>query len=401
MKTTAFSSRALSPSFLLKWTYLLAGTGFLTGSVVAFFLWALDVMTRVRWQHPWLLWLLPLAGVGIVFLYRRMKPLDRGNKLIIEQIHEPGGGVPRRMAPLVLFSSLATHLFGGSAGREGTAVQIGGCIAEGFTAGVKLARDEYRALLVCGMAAGFGAVFGTPVTGAVFALEVVGFRRVRWHWLVPCLLVSHLADRWVGFVGIRHTHYAIVGTDAALLPQLPAFAMMGLLSAMVAGLFIQLGHLLRTWMERLVGRWWWLRPVLGAAAIIALTQALGTRDYLGLGVTTAGGDGVSIVRAFKAGGAEPLSWFWKLLFTAITLSAGFKGGEVTPLFFMGATMGSACAPILGLPADLAAGLGFIAVFAAATRTPIACIAMGIELFGPQHCVAFAVACLVAAIIPAE
>jgi len=146
---------------------------------------------------------------------------------------------------------------------------------------------------------------------------------------------------------------------------------------------------------RLVGRWWWLRPVLGAAAIIALTQALGTRDYLGLGVTTAGGDGVSIVRAFKAGGAEPLSWFWKLLFTAITLSAGFKGGEVTPLFFMGATMGSACAPILGLPADLAAGLGFIAVFAAATRTPIACIAMGIELFGPQHGVAFSVACLVA------
>ncbi|HNM47037.1 MAG TPA: chloride channel protein [Candidatus Sumerlaeota bacterium] len=399
MKTTAFSSHTLSPSFLLKWTYLLAGTGFLTGSVVAFFLWALDVMTRVRWQHPWLLWLLPLAGVGIVFLYRCMKPLDRGNKLIIEQIHEPGGGVPRRMAPLVLFSSLATHLFGGSAGREGTAVQIGGCIAEGFTAGVKLSRDEYRALLVCGMAAGFGAVFGTPVTGALFALEVVGFRRVRWHWLVPCLLVSHLADRWGGFVGIRHTHYAIAG--AALLPQLPAFAMMGLLSAMVAGLFIQLGHLLRTWMERLVGRWWWLRPVLGAAAIIALTQALGTRDYLGLGVTTAGGDGVSIVRAFKAGGAEPLSWFWKLLFTAITLSAGFKGGEVTPLFFMGATMGSACAPILGLPADLAAGLGFIAVFAAATRTPIACIAMGIELFGPQHGVAFAVACLVAAIIPAE
>ncbi|MEO8376505.1 MAG: chloride channel protein [Candidatus Sumerlaeota bacterium] len=402
MNSSAFSSRATSPPFLLKWAYLLVTTGLMTGGVVAFFLWALDAATHIRWRHPWLLWLLAIAGVAIVYAYHRHgKSSERGNKLIIEQIHEPGGGVPRRMAPLVLFSSLLTHLFGGSAGREGTAVQIGGCVAQSVVAGMKLSHNEFRALLLCGMAAGFGAVFGTPITGAVFALEIVGFRRVKWYWLLPCLIASYFADEWVGLLGIHHTRYAIAFTP--LMPsasQVPALIMLALCSALAAALFVHLSHFLRKNLERFIPMWW-LRPVVGAAAIIALTYALGTRDYLGIGVSTADGSGVSIVNAFHAGGANGMSWFWKLLFTAITLSAGFKGGEVTPLFFIGATLGNVLAHVLGLPVDLAAGLGFVAVFAAATRTPFACILMGIELFGPQHAVMFAITCLIAGAIPVE
>ncbi|MCC6545887.1 chloride channel protein [Candidatus Sumerlaeota bacterium] len=398
---TAFSSRATSPSFLLKWACLLAATGFFTGLVVAFFLWALDVVTLTRWHNPWLLWFLPIAGIAIAYAYRHGKSSHRGNKLIIEEIHRPGGGIPRRMAPLVLFSSLATHLFGGSAGREGTAMQIGGCVAQSIVARMKLSQDEIRAILLCGMAAGFGAVFGTPLTGALFALEIVRFRRVRWHWILPCLCASFFAHFCVGLLGIHHTHYAISASSSALTAShLPALIVLALACSLAAAVFIHLSHALRHAFERGIA-WWWLRPVVGALAVIALTHALGTRDYLGIGVTTPDNSGVSIVNAFHEGGADPLSWFWKLLFTAITLGAGFKGGEVTPLFFIGATLGNVAAPLLELPHDLAAGLGFVAVFAAATRTPFACVLMGIELFGLQHGPAFALTCLIAGAMPVE
>jgi H+/Cl- antiporter ClcA len=294
---------------------------------------------------------------------------------------------------------VVTHLFGGSAGREGTAVQMGGSIAQVFVRPFRLNEEDTRILLSAGVAAGFGAVFGTPLTGAVFALEVLALGKMRYNALIPCLMGSVLGDFFCTAWGIGHTPYHISG--AAMQITLPVFRIDPLLSAKIilasvafglAGfLFAELTHTFQRLFKRFVSVYW-LRPVVGAALVMGITWLLGTRDYLGIGVTTATGQGVSIVNAFTAGGATYWSWFWKLLLTAITLSSGFKGGEVTPLFFVGATLGAALANLLGVPVDLLAGVGFIAVFAGATNTPLACTIMGVELFGSQYLLYFAMAC---------
>src|SRR6476661_6965604 len=195
---------------LLYWTMLIVPVSIATGSLVALFLWLLDLVTVTRWQNLWLIFLLPLAGLFITFLYKRYgKNSDAGNNLIMDEIHKPGGGIPFRMTPLVLFSTIITHLFGGSAGREGTAVQMGGSIASLFSRWYKLKHRDKRILLMCGMAAGFGAVFGTPITGAVFAMEVLAIGRIKYDALIPCLIASILADVTCTAYGIHHTRYSI------------------------------------------------------------------------------------------------------------------------------------------------------------------------------------------------
>jgi len=392
-------------AYLAKWAALVAPVAVVTGSAVALFLWALERATELRWANPWLMLLLPVAGIGIVALYRFVGgDSDRGNNLVMEQIHEPGGGVPRRMAPLILLTTVLTHLFGGSAGREGTAVQMGGSIASGLGRMLNLNARDTRILLSAGVAAGFGAVFGTPLTGAVFALEVLALGTMRYDALIPCLMASLAGDRVCAWWGIPHTHYhiavpelAVAATHApvALDPVLGGkVALAALLFGLASVLFAESIHGLTAAWKRYVPVWW-MRPVLGASMVLGISWALGTTDYLGLGVRTATGEGTSIVNAFHEGGATPFSWFWKSLLTAITLSCGFKGGEVTPLFFVGATLGCALAGPLGVPVDLMAGLGFIAVFAGATNTPLACTLMGVELFGSTYLLYFAIACFVA------
>lgn len=389
---------------LLKWTALLIPLSVITGSLIALFLWLLDFATHCRWQNGWLLWLLPLAGVVIHFLYTLWgKNSEKGNNLIIDEIHTPGGGIPARMAPLVIVSTILTHLFGGSAGREGTAVQVGGSIAAFMGRWLKLSTADLRILLIAGIAAGFGAVFGTPVTGAIFALEVLVIGRMRYDALLPCLIASLMADIVVGAWGIHHTQYTIAHLElkTGVLPiihfdwlLLLKVIAAGLAFGWVSNLFATFTHSIKRWGLLLI-KPSWLIPVIGGFIIIGLTYAVGTTDYLGLGVLSDKADGISIVNAFKAGGADTFSWFWKLLFTAITLGMGFKGGEVTPLFFIGATLGNTLAVLLGTPPDLMAGLGFIAVFAGATNTPLACTLMGIELFGGEYTIYYAVVCFTA------
>jgi H+/Cl- antiporter ClcA len=356
----------------------------------------------MRFANPWLLFLLPPAGVLIYIVYRFLgKNAEAGNNLIIDEIHQPAAGVPARMGPLVLLTTVATHLFGGSAGREGTAVQIGGSLAQFFARQLGLSKENTRTLLMTGVAAGFGAVFGTPVTGTIFALEVLALGKMQYDALMPCFMASVLADIVCGAWGIHHTAYHIQFADTATTGFLQ-FDLSLLLKVIVAGVifglvgmgFAETSHAIKKYSNRLIpvkG----LVPVLGGLLVIGLTFAVGTRDYLGLGVIAEHPGSVTIPSCFRAGGATAFSWLWKLLFTAITLGTGFKGGEVTPLFFIGAALGNTLAIISGAPVDLLAGLGFIAVFAGATNTPVACTLMGVELFGGEHILYYAVACFTA------
>lgn len=379
------------------WLLIAVPVSIAIGSSVALFLVLLDLVTTVRWNHPWLLYLLPPAGIFIWWLYHRFgKNSAAGNNLIIDEIHEPGAGVPLRMTPLVLFTTLLTHLFGGSAGREGTAVQMGGSLAYKAGFWLKLDAENMRVLLMMGIAGGFGAVFGTPVAGTVFALEVLAIGKMRnWKALIPCLAAAYLSDGVCHLWGVGHTQYDIRFNGAFDGMLLAKVLLAGAAFGGASWLFSRSMHGLKNASGKVFAGKPWLAPFVGGCIVIAMTFVAGTEDYLGLGVTSASPDGVAIVNAFKAGGAEPFSWLWKLAFTVVTLGMGFKGGEVTPLFFIGATLGNTIAVYTGMPVDLLAGLGFIAVFAGATNTPVACTLMGVELFGPENVVYFGAACLMA------
>ena len=382
------------------WLVLVTPVAVLAGSASAGFLWALDAVTRVRFDHPWLLFLLPLSGPVIVWLYRAYGgESGRGTNLLIDEIHQPGGGVPVSIAPLVLVTTLITHLFGGSAGREGTAVQMGGGLAAGFIRWCRIGEQHHRMLLMAGVAAGFGSVFGTPLAGAVFAMEVLAIGRMRYEALIPCLLAGLGGDLVCSAWGIHHTQYHIgVAVPSARFGfghidlLLVAKALLaGGLFGLAALLFSDLTHALQDLFKKRISRVW-LRPVIGGAVVVGLTLLLHDRSYLGLGVSSPNPGEVTILSCFKPGGAEAWSWLLKIVFTAVTLSSGFKGGEVTPLFFIGAALGNLMSRILGAPVDLFAGLGFVAVFAGASNTPLACTLMGIELFGAEHGLYLAVAC---------
>lgn len=374
----------------------------LTGSASALFLWSLDRVTHVRFTYPWLLFGLPVAGMGMIWAYRRFGDnADQGTNLILNELHSPAEKVPFRLAPFILISTVLTHLCGGSAGREGTAVQMGGGIAGGLIRWCRILPQLQPHVLLAGMAAGFGAVFGTPWAGAIFALEVSVIGRLRMAAVLPCMLAAFLGDATCTAWGIHHTAYQVAplvdaetsGRGMLLGKMLIAAVGFGLASR----LFVEAMHFLGQQYQR------WccpplLRPLIGGLAIILLTFVIQDRSYLGLGVSSLHTGDVSILSSFEPGGAQTWSWMWKLVFTVITLSAGFKGGEVTPLFFVGASLGNTFASLLHAPVDLFAGLGFVAVFAAASNTPLACAVMGMELFGVQHGFYLGLACFVAYLV---
>ncbi|AOJ72992.1 MULTISPECIES: chloride channel protein [Burkholderia] len=372
---------------LCRWLALSAVVGALAGSASAFFLRALDLATGARVAHPWLLWLLPAAGFATGWVYHRAgRSVERGNNLLIDEIHDPQRIVPKRMAPLVLAATVLTHLFGGSAGREGTAVQMGGALADRVTQLFALGRDDRRIMLMGGIAAGFASVFGTPLAGAVFGLEVLAIGRLRYDALLACVAASVVADAVCRMWGIHHTVYAV--------PFVPALSAAGAASAVAAGiafgivgrLFAAATHALGARAKRWIA-YAPLRPVAGGALVALAATLLHTPQYLGLGIPT-------IEAAFR--GPLPVYDFaGKFAFTVVTLASGFKGGEVTPLFYIGATIGNALSHLLALPLPVLAGLGFVAVFAGAANTPIASTIMAIELFGAPIGVYAALACVVA------
>ena len=383
---------------MLLWILWIVPVAMAVGSACALFLWSLDLATVSRFEHPWLLYGLPSAGLVMGLAYHYWGAgAESGNNLIFDQIHETDEGVPRRMAPMVLAATVLTHLCGGSAGREGTAVQMGGSLASGFGRLFRLDPDRTRLLLMAGVAAGFGAVFGTPFAGAVFAMEVLLIGRLRYEALIPCLFASLIADWTCHAWGARHTPYQValpeVGAtfDPALLGKV---ALIGIAAGLASALFAETIHFLQGWWKRWVP-WAPMRPFLGGLLVIGLVAVLGTRDYLGLGVWSPNSADPTIPGFFSGPADERWAWAWKMLFTVVTLSAGFKGGEVTPLFFIGAALGNTLAIALGAPVDLFAALGFVAIFAGATHTPLASTIMGIELFGVDHAPFLAVACFLA------
>src|SRR6201996_559940 len=388
---------------LIKWIGIVVPMAAVVGSLCALFLWALDKATEARFDFPWLVCGMPIAGFLMVMAYQQFgRSAEGGNNLIVEQIHEPGGGVPLRMAPFILITTVLTHLVGGSAGRGGTAVQLGGSIAASFGQALNLSHADVRIALMAGVAAGFGAVFGTPIAGAVFALEVLTIGRMQYEALLPCLMAAIAGDWSCHAWGIEHAHYAINylanATDATgfhLNAQLLLKVIVaGVLFGLAARMFSEFSHLV-TAAFKAVCPYAPLRPVIASAILIGLVFVLGTRQYLGLGVWSPNPADATIAGFFLPGRVDHWSWLWKTVFTVVTLSSGFKGGEVTPLFFIGAALGNALAALFGAPSDLFAGLGFVAVFAGATNTPLACMIMGIELFGSLHAVYLAVACFVA------
>jgi H+/Cl- antiporter ClcA len=390
---------------LLRWTVIILPVAFVIGSMVALFLWLLNRAIHLRFAHPWLLYLLPVAGMLIYFTYELYgKNSENGNNLIIDEIHQPGGGVPKRMTPLVLLATVITHLFGGSAGREGTAVQMGGSIAQFFSYWFKLNPVDTRVILTAGIAAGFGAVFGTPLAGAIFAIEVLTLGRVQYTALIPCLVAGIIGDITVSAWGIHHTayHINIVPAGAQLFAHYMHVDILLLIKVVIASiafglasmLFAETVHGVKKVFNKYIFPKWAI-PALGGLIIIALTFIIGKPDYLSLGVDPEYNGAITIPSAFNAGGADTWSWLWKTIYTTITLGTGFKGGEVTPLFYIGSTLGNTLSTVLNAPVSLFAALGFIAVFAGATNTPLASTFMGIELFGSEYALFFAVACFTA------
>lgn len=386
------------PVAAIKWLAILLPMAALVGSASAFFLWSLDALTRLRFAQPWLLYLLPLAGAAVGWIYHRHgRSAAAGHNLIIDEIHQPAAGVPRRMAPLILLGTLVTHLFGGSAGREGTAVQMGGSIASSVGRLLKLDAGSLRMLLMAGVAAGFGSVFGTPIAGAVFALEVLVIGRIQYDALVPCFIASLVAHWTCSAWGIAHTQYHVAVLPPGTYPDLWLFGKV-VLAAMAFGLvgagFAWSCHRMTGLFKRLVPHPA-LQPAVGGLILIGLYALVGTPDYLGLGVLGNRPDAITLPAMFTSTGIPATAWIWKLVFTVVTLSAGFKGGEVTPLFFIGAALGNALAIAMGAPVDLFAAIGLVAIFAAATNTPLASTLLGMELFGAENGLYLASACIIA------
>ncbi|WP_420799330.1 voltage-gated chloride channel family protein [Ktedonospora formicarum] len=377
----------------IKWVFYGSLIGLLAGTASALFLTALEWATQQQTQYSWLLLFLPLGGALTGFCYQNYgKNSSKGNNLILEQISEGQESIPFRMAPFVLFSTVLTHLFGGSAGREGTAVQMGGSFAELIGKIFRVDAFDRKLLLMCGISSGFGSVFGTPLAGTIFGMEVVAIGVVEYQALLPCFVASVVGNLVTLAWGIHHVHYAMGPVPAISAPVLLEVVLASIIFGLTSILFSELTH----WLKKLYTTLFpnvVIKSFVGGVLLVLLTYGIGTRDYSGLSIPL-------LQRAFVEPVA-PWAFFLKTVFTSLTLGAGYQGGEVTPLFVIGGTLGNALAGPLHLPLTFLASLGLVAVFCGATNTPIACFVLGIEMFGSQGSVYLFLACVISYLFSAH
>ena len=371
---------------LLKWMVLGGVIGLVGGIIGSLFHIGVDTATQVRLAHPWVLYLMPVGGLAIVGLYRLTKTEGKGTNDIIASVHF-GEQVPGLLVPVIFVSTVITHLCGGSAGREGAALQIGGGI--GYQAGrlLRLGEKDLPLATLCGMSGVFAALFGTPLTATVFALEVISVGVLYYAGLVPCLTAALTGYLVSVLMGVPPTRFTVTVPGLEVRTMLLVMVL-ALLCAVVSILFCRglhgVEHLLKRTLKNP-----YLRVAVGAAVLIGLTLLTNGDSHRA---------GMEVIGRAIAGQADPWAWVWKLLFTAITIGCGFKGGEVVPSFFVGAAFGCVAAGWLGLPAGFGAAMGLVSVFCGAVNCPLASIILSVELFGSGDLLYFAMACSISYLI---
>ncbi len=369
--------------FLVKWLIAAAVVGAVGGIIGSLFHISIDYATELRAEHSWLIFLLPLGGVLITAMYRLFKKSGKiDTDRVIESVMAEKK-VPIVMAPLIFIATVITHLLGGSAGREGAALQLGGSIGYNLGRAARMKKDDIHMIVMSGMSAVFSALFGTPLTAAIFALEVISVGTIHYAAFVPCIISSIFAYKIAMLFGISPVHFSTVIFEPLSANVMLKAIVLAILCAVVAILFCtsikKCEHYAKKFMPNR-----YLRAFLGGAIIVALTVAIGTKDY--------NGAGMDVISRALSGAARPEAFALKIIFTAITISVGFKGGEIVPAFFIGSTFGCVCGAILGLEPSFGAALGFVALFCSVVNCPLASIMLALEVFGVDSILIFATVC---------
>jgi len=384
-----YSGGVLTIKTLLKWILLGTLVGTIVGAVGAAFAHVLAFVNDLRAMHPMIALGLPIGGLAIVFLYRVLKNTgDRGTNTVIASVHS-STEIPAMMAPLIFVSTAITHLFGGSAGREGAAIQLGGSISYFLGKRMKLSDDDRRVIVMCGMSAGFSALFGTPLAAAVFSMEVICVGVLHCAALVPCVTASLVGHYMAKLLQVPPEVFPVLEVPAMGLGMMAKVAVFAVAAGVVSIVFCTLLHQAEHWYQKLLKNPY-LRIFAAGCLVLLLSWVLGTNAYMGSGM------GI-IEHIFHEGEASPWAFLLKIVFTAVTLGAGFKGGEIVPSFTIGAAFGCLTAPLLGLPVPLAAACGMTAVFCGVTNCPMTALLISFELFGfagmPYYLIAAAISYL--------
>ena len=366
----------------LKWLIIAVVTGTICGVVGAVFHMGIDHATELRGHNPWILYFLPLGGIIIVFLYKISKMWENGGTNNVINAVKEKEQVPWKLAPLIFISTIITHLLGGSSGREGAALQLGGSIGSGTAKLFRQGEKNRNIVIMCGMSGVFAALFGTPITAAVFSLEVISVGVMYYGGLVPAMISAVTANIVAGLFGVGATHFTIANIPGLEPTMLIRVIVLAVLAAVVSIIFCVVMENTAKGLKRFFKNDY-LRAVIGAVMIIILTLIVGSQDY--------NGAGMNIVEKAISGEARWFDFILKLIFTAITIGAGFKGGEIVPTFFVGATFGCVAGGLLGIDPGFAASLGLIALFSGVVNCPLAAFILAIEIFGGEGAVYYALA----------
>lgn len=368
----------------VKWLLYSCLTGVIVGLVVSAFSIGINIAVGLRTEHPNIIWLLPLMGPGIVMLYRLCgMEKDRGTNVVLMAVRD-AEHVRLRTTPLIFLSAIGTHLAGGSAGRTGAVLQMGGSLSVSISRALRLDEKDRRIAVMCGMSAAFSALFGTPLAAAVFAMEVTSVGVMHYAAIVPCLVSAYIADLTAHACGLHATHGYLV-YNALRLEALPILqtAVLGVLCALLSILFCVAVHSTPKLYQKVL-RSPLAQAAAGGALVLALTLLVGDQTY--------NGAGDPVIRRLLAGETIPEAFALKILFTALTLGAGFRGGEITPALFTGCAFGTWVGPMLGLPHSFSGALGMAAVFCGITNCPISSVFLALELFGGDGLPLYALCC---------